>query len=68
MVYVVATVHILVIYPKTIIATNLTFVTELLTFIAGAFSWLLLNILYRLFTPVVVSSVMPRMPVGYGTC
>ena len=40
---------------------NITLVTELLTLIAGAFSSPFLNILYRLCTPVVVSSVTPRM-------
>ena len=38
-----------------------TFVTESLTLIAGVLSAPLLCILYRLWTPVVVSSVRPRI-------
>lgn len=41
---------------------KLTFVTESLTLMAGTFRIPLAIILYRLWTPVVVSSEMPRMP------
>lgn len=40
----------------------LTLVTESLTLMAGIFSSLFFNILYRLWTPVVVSSDTPRIP------
>lgn len=39
-----------------------TFVTESLTLMAGTFSSPFFIILYRLWTPVVVSSDNPRMP------
>ena len=41
---------------------RLTLVTESLTLMAGTFRIPLAIILYRLWTPVVVSSEMPRMP------
>lgn len=42
--------------------SNLLFVTESLTFMAGVPNLPSLKILYKLWTPVVVSSVMPRIP------
>jgi len=42
---------------------NITFVTESFTLIAGVFSSPFWNILYRLCTPVVVSSEIPLIPV-----
>ena len=45
---------------------RLTLVTESLTLMAGTFRIPLAIILYRLWTPVVVSSEMPRMPEQEG--
>merc|ERR1719450_607845 len=45
--------------------SNLDLVTESLTLMAGIFKVLFLNILYRLCTPVVVSSERPLIPLMY---
>lgn len=51
---------------KIFIQRLLTFVTESLTFIAGTFSNPSLNNLYKLWTPVVVSSLSPLQSFKYS--